>query len=386
MAVVSGFLVLCPTAPGRFDGVADYACWLTAHLTAHAPARLIGLADAGPSSGAEDPPCRARAARETLSSWRELWARRREPAFSEGAALLQYVPQLYLPRLDFVWLLAWLVHVRLHRRAVVVTAHEYTVPASGSITHTAASVLFRFVMFVLGVLATHVVATFELNGRRLRRLLFWKAGRVMVVPVGSNIPRAPGATGSGPETVRDRVECVIFGQPSAMDPGLVTALGNWQHARRDRVRVRWVGRSRHEVLSFWHDRCGLQADALEIVEAQPGPMVSGVLLESDLFLAPVADGVSTRRTTVMAALAHGLPIVGTDGVCTDDVLRRPEACLLSAAGDAAAFVRHVEMLVADPARRAPMARAARALFEERFTWERIALAYLAQLAPDARAR
>ena len=43
---------------------------------------------------------------------------------------------------------------------------------------------------------------------------------------------------------------------------------------------------------------------------------------SDLFLAPLLDGISTRRGTVMLALQHGLPVVGTSGPLTDSVFRQ----------------------------------------------------------------
>jgi hypothetical protein len=149
VAIVNSFLVICPTAPGRLDGVADYACWLTAHLSAHAPAYLVGLRDedaatSGASPGVPD------VRRVTVSSWRELWARRREAPFSQGAALLQYVPQLYLKSFEFAWLVLWLTSLRVAGRPVAVTVHEYAVPVSGA---RAARLAMAFVIVVIGSLA-----------------------------------------------------------------------------------------------------------------------------------------------------------------------------------------------------------------------------------------
>jgi glycosyltransferase involved in cell wall biosynthesis len=373
VTIPNGFLVVCPTAPGWFDGVADYAASLAARLLAYGHASLLGLPEA--SSRAGDTRGAGAVPRVIVTRWRELWRRRREPAFDEPAVLLQYVPQLYLCRTDFVWLLLWLARQRWRGRAVVVTVHEYAVPA-GSIRQTIVRLLLNGVMLVIGSLASHLVVTFEVPRRRLRRLLFWKAQRITLIPVGSNIPMSAGPTGpaaSGP------VACVIFGQPEAMSPPVVAALGSWLQERGRSVRIRWIARSRQAVRSLLERQCGTGADALEIVERAPAQAVSNLLASSDLCLAPIVDGVSTRRTTIMAALAHGLPIVGTDGICTDDVLRSAEACLLAAPADGAAFIRHAQALVADAPRRARMGQAARALFDAQFSWDRIARAYLAHL-------
>lgn len=378
---MSAFLVICPTAPGRCDGVADYACWLTAHLAAQGSACLVGRRDAAMPADAINAAGFPAVRRVTVLNWRELWAKRREPPFAQGAALLQYVPQLYLPALDFAWLLLWLIRLRVRGRRVVVTVHEYAVPASGSLKRAVARLLLNLLMVFLGGLASHLVVTFDLTRRRLRRLLFWKARRIVVVPVGSNIP----AMAVRPQAARGAVVCTIFGQPEAMSARLVAAIGAWRREARDRVEIRWIARSRAAVQTFLRERCGLGADAFDVAERQTAAGISRLLASSDLCLAPIADGVSTRRTTVMAALAHALPIVGTDGICTDDVLRQADACRLSAAEDGGALVRNLEALVTDADRRRRMSRAARTLFEERFTWDRIAGAYVAHLSGNARA-
>jgi len=374
---MSRFLVICPTAPGRFDGVADYACRLGAALSPTGPALLVGLA-AGGAPGGDEGVCPPEVARVELASWRELWRRRREPAFADGTPLVQYVPQLYAGRADAVWLLMWLVAARFQGRRVVVTLHEYAVPAARSVRRVAARLILPVVAALVGTVSTHVVVTIDLNRRRLRRWLFWKAGRIALVPVGSNIPagaRREARTASGPPVV-----CVIFGQPAAMSVPALTAVGRWAADHAEQVRLRWIGRSHGEILDCWSGRCGFQADLIEIIAGRPASDVSAALASADLFIAPLADGVSSRRTTVAAALAHALPIVGTRGPSTDAWLAEFGACALADVGDDAGLVTRLDALAKDaPARRA-MARAARALFDNRFAWEAIARAYLQHLA------
>lgn len=375
---MSAFLVVCPTAPGRFDGVADYACRLGAALSPTGPAVLVGLAG-GASPNGDEGVCPAEVTRVELASWRELWRRRREPAFADGTPLVQYVPQLYANRADAVWLLMWLVAARLEGRRVVVTLHEYAVPAARSVRRVAARLLLPVVAALLGTVSTHVVVTIDLNRRRLRRWLFWKARRIALVPVGSNIP-ASGAGRDPRSDSGDPVVCVLFGQPAAMSVPALTAVGRWAAGRTEQVRLRWIGRSRGDILDCWSGRCGLRADLIEVVAGRPASDVSAALASADLFVAPLADGVSSRRTTVAAALAHALPIVGTRGPSTDAWLTEFGACALADAGDEAGLVTHLDALARDaPARRA-MARAARVLFDSRFAWEAIARDYLQHLA------
>jgi glycosyltransferase involved in cell wall biosynthesis len=141
-----------------------------------------------------------------------------------------------------------------------------------------------------------------------------------------------------------------------------------------------MGRSREDILECWIRRCGLPADLLDVREAPPASEVSHELAAADLFVAPLADGVSSRRTTVAAALAHGLPVVGTSGPSTDAWLADSPAVALVAADDGPALVAHLDALAVDPSRRAVMAHAARDLYEGQFTWDAIARAYLRHLA------
>lgn len=110
------------------------------------------------------------------------------------------------------------------------------------------------------------------------------------------------------------------------------------------------------------------------------PVVAEQLAAADLYLAPFVDGVSARRTTLMAALQHALPVVGTDGPLTDTAMREArQALLLTPSADRAAFVTAALGLAANPEERARQGLAARRLYEARFDWPvacRVALAGL----------
>jgi glycosyltransferase involved in cell wall biosynthesis len=108
---------------------------------------------------------------------------------------------------------------------------------------------------------------------------------------------------------------------------------------------------------------------LEHPGALPDSVVAARLASVDIFLAPYIDGVSSRRTALMAALQHGLPVVGTDGASTDHLLRRAtEALRLVPVGSSESFAEAVSSLAVDADLRSVMGNAARRLYEECFNW------------------
>ncbi|HEU0318019.1 MAG TPA: glycosyltransferase, partial [Solirubrobacteraceae bacterium] len=104
----------------------------------------------------------------------------------------------------------------------------------------------------------------------------------------------------------------------------------------------------------------------------PAGELAGWVAAADLALLPFVDGVSTRRSTVVAALQHGVCVLSTDGRMTDHELRETAALVLTAADDAAAFACAAARLGVDPRLRARHATAARQRFERRHAWPVVA--------------
>jgi glycosyltransferase involved in cell wall biosynthesis len=97
------------------------------------------------------------------------------------------------------------------------------------------------------------------------------------------------------------------------------------------------------------------------------------LAAADIFVAPFVDGVSMRRTTVVAALQHGLPVVGTRGHLTDPSLADEQGSLhLSPPAEPATLAANVAELVGDEGARRRAGGCARELYRRRFAWNVIA--------------
>jgi glycosyltransferase involved in cell wall biosynthesis len=90
----------------------------------------------------------------------------------------------------------------------------------------------------------------------------------------------------------------------------------------------------------------------------------------DVMLQPYIDGVSSRRTSLMVGLSHGVPVVTTIGRLTESLWAESEAVVLVPVEDASALVDVTGQLLADEARRRHLGAAARRLYDERFDVKR----------------
>lgn len=108
------------------------------------------------------------------------------------------------------------------------------------------------------------------------------------------------------------------------------------------------------------------AGRLHAAGTLPPEEVSRHLAACDLLVQPYPDGVSTRRTSVMAGLAHGLPVVTTKGALTESLWEESGAVLLTEPGDVIGMARAVGELLADAARRKGLGELARATYRLHF--------------------
>lgn len=108
--------------------------------------------------------------------------------------------------------------------------------------------------------------------------------------------------------------------------------------------------------------------------------LAGWLAAGDLFVAPFSDGVSTRRTTLMAALQHALPVVTTRGHSTGPLLTDADGSLeLVDVADPAGFAAAVQRLASDEGARRALGDAGRRFYEQQFAWPVIATRFVDSL-------
>jgi glycosyltransferase involved in cell wall biosynthesis len=101
-------------------------------------------------------------------------------------------------------------------------------------------------------------------------------------------------------------------------------------------------------------------------------VISAELARAHVVLFPFAEGVSSRRTSLMSALSVGAAIVTTEGWCSEPHWRESGAVELVPTDAPMAAVDAVERLLGDAPRRGLLRRRASELYAERFHVERIA--------------
>jgi glycosyltransferase involved in cell wall biosynthesis len=158
---------------------------------------------------------------------------------------------------------------------------------------------------------------------------------------------------------------------------LATFGGNHPSRRMDHVVAAANGAARVgesvAVLNLGADAPDLRGLDKRIQTVQPGWLdaasVASLLSSADLFVAAFVDGVSSRRGTLMSALQHGLPVIGTDGRLTDQILRHSSPALTLVPVDSPDQMAHAaRSLVTDAKHRRTASVAARRLYEDEFDW------------------
>jgi glycosyltransferase involved in cell wall biosynthesis len=103
----------------------------------------------------------------------------------------------------------------------------------------------------------------------------------------------------------------------------------------------------------------------------PATEVSAYLRAADIMVLPYRDGVSLRRGTLMAVLAHGRPLITTEPTAACPEMVHRDNVWLTPVDDDGQLADAIQTLAADPGLRMRLGQAALQLSQE-FTWDRIA--------------
>ena len=272
----------------------------------------------------------------------------------------------------------------------VVTAHDlrlpYLLPKAGMLRRW---VTGRLLGDAYAVIVTNAEDQRRLAGEGVPDRELYLARRPLashIIPIGSNIAPAP-PEGYDRERWRHslgvregEVVVVFFGLPTP-SKGLLE-LVQAMAATPDHVRLHIVGgEPRHSVeQDYWAqvqmriDLLWLQDRIFRIGYSDP-PAVSAHLLAADIGALPFQDGASYRRGSLLAMLAHGIPLVTTrPQLPLIPPIVHEEHALLVAPGDERELAEAVARLALDAELRARLAHNGRAL-STHFSWPEIAAAH-----------
>lgn len=288
---------------------------------------------------------------------------------------IQYQAAAYNMRNPAINFLPW----RLRGVApAVVTFHDLRVPY----IFPKAGALRTWVVQRMAQQAAGAIATNPADAAVLRT---WQVGRLAQIAIGSNIaPHAPDAATiaglrAGLGLTDDAALLAYFGfaNPSKGADVLVEALaqlptnaqlvfiGGQTGASDPANNAAFLAQIRAQIAAR-----GVQP-RVHWTGFVPDAAVSAWLHAADLVVLPYRDGVSLRRGTLMAALAHGRPLITTHPPDGPAALVDGETAYLVPPDDPAALVAAVQALMADATLRARLGRQA-AAFAAQFSWEHIA--------------
>lgn len=289
-----------------------------------------------------------------------------------GIVLLQYVPNALGSHGMNLAFCRWLLARRRDGMDVRVMFHEpYFYFALARPWRNALAAVQRVMARTLLEAST----TAYISTDTWRRYLTPRNGaRLEVLAIPSNVPCA-----ATPDDV-DRCRQMIApsGEP------VVGHFGTYgDHVERELMRVvpriagessgarfAFIGAGSAEFLSRLsrtHPQIGQRSWASGRLEARA---VSSALKAADVLVQPYPDGVTTRRTSVMAGLQHGVPTVTSNGALTEAVWAESGAVRLAVAGDAGSFATAVDTLLHDRDAASALGRRGAAVYAHHFSLAR----------------
>jgi glycosyltransferase involved in cell wall biosynthesis len=324
---VPHWLIITPEYPPSPGGVADYTHLLARELAARghrvevfAPAPATGAHV--PDPGIECHSLRGRFGGEALRQLDEALA----GAPKHAVVLVQYVPSGFGARsmnLRFAWWLGRRRHTRLW-----LMVHEAAFPFVTGISRYDLLAIANRAMLVASTMgAERVFASTPAWEPVLNR---WDLGRHPVewLPVPASIPHP--ADMKRAKTIRSELALTpnqaLLGHFGTYARLVAEPLARVVELARERdPNLVWLMLGRGST-EFVHQ---LPSNANAVAKPDLEPQaVADNLAALDLVTLPFPDGISARRTSAMAALAVGTPIVTTEGHNTESVWRLTRAVAL----------------------------------------------------------
>ena len=366
-----GWLIISGEYPPQRGGVADYSSLIARELSwAGDVVRVVAPRTVGMIQDARigDVEVHRVAGR---FGWRALIELERRLRQGEKPTLLvQYVPHAYGYKAMNVLFCLWLW---LHRKQDVrVMFHEVAYPMlpGQRRTHRALALVTRAMARIVASASTVIYVAIPEWERALRECGVPGNTRIIVLPVpsclasdaqlaaeplrhlrrvGSEVRRIVGHFGTYGEGIINLLVPVIS-LLVEVEPGITMVLLG-RNAERVSMQLKAQGVSEERV------RC--------VGALAPDPMREAILA-CDIMCQPYPDGVSARRTSTMAALALGIPVVTTAGALTDTLWGDEKAVCLAPVADADAMLGAIVALLADDTARLELGARGSELYERQF--------------------
>ena len=285
-----------------------------------------------------------------------------------GYVLLQYVPNALGARGANVGFCQWLLSLRRDGVDVRVMFHEPYFYLSWNPALNALSMVQRLMAGILLRASTRTYISTE-RWRQYLESYAPSGTEFIVLPIPSTLPDDPL-----PESVaswRTRfggdsfvVHFGTYGDHVANElaPMVPVLLERFQG-----LRFVCVGRGSERFVQRVGQANAALAPRLHATGTLDRGEAAAAIAAADVALQPYPDGVTTRRTSVMAPLALGVATVTSSGALTEEVWREAPSVALAVASDTAAHVAAAASLLRDGGTRQQLGALGQRFYRERFS-------------------
>jgi glycosyltransferase involved in cell wall biosynthesis len=281
--------------------------------------------------------------------------------------LVQYVPHAFGWKAANLPFCFW-VRSRRHE-SIWVMFHEVAYPfdRDATLSRNTLAAVNRLMASMVAASAERLFVSIPEWRSHIHQLL---APRVPVewLPVPSGIPVVDDPAGSARLRARYAGAAPLvghFGTYAASIRGIlepaIEAL-----VQRSNCRVLLIGRGSDRVAREIVERRPSLGDRVHGAGTLSDEDVSRHVAACDVMLQPYPDGISSRRTSAMVALAHARPMVTTSGWLTESLWEDSGAVVLVPADDPFALAAATAALIGDAGRCARLGADGTALYDRRF--------------------
>lgn len=362
--------LITPEYPPKLGGVASYSRQLAGGLSEAGEQVHVWCAEGEAGNGFIVHP--------VLGQFRHVDLERAGEMLDEFPAprrlIVQWVPHGYGHRSMNIPFCLWLLRRATSGDRVELIVHEpYLNLWEGSWRQTGAAVVHRVMTTILLRAASCVWMSVPAWERMWRPYAFGRGVGFVWLPIPSAL-RPPDKHDVA--TVRGALKAdaaLVVGHFGTYGLPVVTLLERVLPEllrQSDRVRVLLIGAGSDRFRAAFAQRHPAGAERVTATGSLTDSSLAAHIAACDLLVQPYPDGVSSRRTTVMAGLRLGVPIVTTAGYVTEPLWEQSQAVRLAPADRATEMVVHVSDLLAHDERREQLGRAGRDLYDRTFALER----------------
>jgi glycosyltransferase involved in cell wall biosynthesis len=284
--------------------------------------------------------------------------------------LVQWVPHGFGYRSMNLWFCLWLARRAARGDRIELMVHEPFIELKRRpLRHVAVALVHRVMTIVLMGSVRRVWVSIPAWEPLLRPYAFGRTVRIDWLPVPACVTALRDAEGLARETHVSGAQPLI-GHFGSYGREVSTLLMNALPAMMDSsahpslLLIGARSQAFRDTLIAQHPAWSTRVHATGYVASVD---LTRYLEVCDLFLQPYPDGITSRRTSVMACLAMGRPIVSTTGHLTEPLWETSGAVKLAPVSEPQGLVSAALQLMAEPDERKRLGRAGLRLYRDRFT-------------------